>query len=210
MTIRALIFDVGGVLLHLPHRTVQATWEQRLGLPPHAIGAALWGSEIGRQATLGRVAPEEVWAAMGRTLDLTLAQVALIQETCFADEELDPVMVALLQRLRPHYRLALLTNAWRGGRHVLTERFPLAPLVDDIVISAEVGLAKPDPAIYRLALDRLEVAPHEALFVDDKERNTRAAANLGIVTVCFETTPQTIGAIERLLMHHAANDLSAG
>ena len=96
-------------------------------------------------------------------------------------------------------RLALLTNAWSDARSLLTDRFLLSQLVDEMVISAEVGLAKPDPAIYHLTLNRLGVGPQEALFVDNKLRNTAAAEALGIPAIIFHTSTQAIAAVERYL-----------
>lgn len=56
----------------------------------------------------------------------------------------------------------------------------------DILVSGEVRLVKPDPAIYRMALDRFGLAPHDAVFVDDNRANVDAAAALGIHAVLFD------------------------
>jgi putative hydrolase of the HAD superfamily len=199
MSIRALIFDVGGVLLHLPNETRQRHWESTFGLTEGAIDQALWGTELSTQATLGKVHSDEVWAFLAAKLNLTHEQLHLIQHKYFVDEYLDPAMKQLLVRLRPHYKLALLTNAWSDARYVLTEKFPLSQLIDEMIISAEVGLAKPDPAIYHLTLQRLNVQPHEALFIDNKQRNIAAAQALGITCILFQSSAQVIAAIQQLV-----------
>ena len=66
----------------------------------------------------------------------------------------------------------------------------------NVVISAEVGMAKPDPAIYRLMLSRLHEAPAEVLFIDNKARNTLAAAALGIPSIVFQHSAPAIAAIQ--------------
>lgn len=200
MAIRAVIFDVGGVLLHLRNEARRQSWEARFGLDDGAIARALWTTDVSAQATLGRVSSEAVWASLGATLRLSAEQVAQIEGKYFDDEYLDPSMAALLDELRPHYRLALLTNAWSDARSALTERFALDRLVDDMIISAEVGYAKPDPAIYLLTLERLGVAPHEALFVDDKARNTIAAEALGIASIVFHDAAHDIATIRQRLV----------
>jgi HAD superfamily hydrolase (TIGR01509 family) len=63
-------------------------------------------------------------------------------------------------------------------------------LFDDVISSAEIGLAKPDPAIYRLALERLRVQAGEAIFVDDLARNTEAAESIGLPSLVFESPEQ--------------------
>lgn len=96
-------------------------------------------------------------------------------------------MRALLERLRAGSRvtLGLLSNANRGW----TERFRargIADLFDDLVVSADVGLAKPDPAVFRLAADRLGVAPEACLMIDDQPQHLPGAAAAGMRTQLFE------------------------
>jgi epoxide hydrolase-like predicted phosphatase len=196
MAIRALILDVGGVLLQLASVERERRWEQRLGLVPGAMARALAGTSLTARATRGQVSAEAIWALLGQRLALTADQLHQIQHRYLPEEGLDPAMVALLRQLRPRYHLALLTNAWSDAHAVLSARFGLDQLVDTIVISAEVGMAKPDPAMYRLTLDCLDVAPQETLFVDNKARNTLAAAALGIPSIVFQHSAQAIAAIQ--------------
>jgi putative hydrolase of the HAD superfamily len=83
-------------------------------------------------------------------------------------------------------KLALLSNAGLSLRAVL-QAWELVPLFDCVVISAEVGMRKPDPAIYRHASDCLEIPPEACLFVDDREGNVNAALELGMHAVRFES-----------------------
>jgi epoxide hydrolase-like predicted phosphatase len=199
MAIHALIFDVGGVLLQLPNDLRQRQWESDFGLAEGAIDQALWGTDLSIQATLGQIDSEAVWTWLATTLNLTAEQRQLIQHKYYVDEYLDPAMEQLLRQLRPQYKLALLTNAWSDARSVFTEKFPLSQLVDDMIISAEVGLAKPDPAIYTLALQRLGVKPEEALFIDNKTRNTVVAQRLGIASIVFQSSAQAIAEIQHAI-----------
>jgi putative hydrolase of the HAD superfamily len=68
-----------------------------------------------------------------------------------------------------------------------------------MIISAEVGLAKPDPAIFRLALARLKVMAAAAIFVDDVPANLEAARAIGMRPILFNGTPRTIEAVNRAL-----------
>ena len=87
--------------------------------------------------------------------------------------------VGLVRRLRTRYKLSVLSNADVSLRGRL-EREGIGEIFDDVVISAEVGMAKPDPAIFRLALDRLGLAPAECVFVDDWDQNVEAARAIGM------------------------------
>jgi putative hydrolase of the HAD superfamily len=93
--------------------------------------------------------------------------------------------MALVRDLRPAYRLAVLSNADRTLRQRLREGLAVHDLFDDVVCSAEVGLAKPEPAIYTLACERLGLPPEACVFIDDHEPNVRAAEAVGLRAVLF-------------------------
>ena len=105
----------------------------------------------------------------------------------------------LLRELRPRHRTAICSNAWSGARAAFEGRFGFHRDVDAMVISAEVGLAKPDPAIFHLVLDRLDVAAADALFVDDREDNVAAARALGMHALRCVTSAETIASARELL-----------
>jgi putative hydrolase of the HAD superfamily len=87
--------------------------------------------------------------------------------------------------------MGLLSNGWPSTRRFLNEQWHIADIFDDMIISAEVGLAKPDRRIYQLALDRLGVEPEHTIFVDDIDENIQGARELGIHGVHFQD-PQTV------------------
>ena len=94
------------------------------------------------------------------------------------------------------FKTALLSNSWGLD---LYPRVKLAQLFDVIVISGEVGLRKPDPAIFELTTDKLDV-PHEAcVFVDDHPGHLKAAQELGMTTVLHRSPDETVAELEGLL-----------
>jgi putative hydrolase of the HAD superfamily len=118
-------------------------------------------------------------------------------------EDASPTLAAL----RSRYKLGLITNGPSAIQRAKIERFGLAEYFDELVVSGEVGVAKPDPAIFRLALERLGVAPDEALFVGDSpEYDLRGAAAAGMPFVWMnpgaealpESIPQPLATIGRL------------
>jgi HAD superfamily hydrolase (TIGR01509 family) len=126
----------------------------------------------------------------GAAADAERAETAL--STLEADlaglPAVDAGMRTLVDRLRAagRVKLGLLSNANRGW----TERFRargIAALFDDVVVSADVGLAKPDPAIFRLAADRLHVAPDACLMIDDQPQHVRGAQAAGMRSQLFES-----------------------
>jgi epoxide hydrolase-like predicted phosphatase len=113
--------------------------------------------------------------------------------------ELDEDLVAYIRSLRGRLKTGVLSNSADGARREETRRYGFPDLFDAIVYSHEVGLAKPDPAIFRLACRRLAVRPAESVFVDDVQANVDAAAQLGLHAVLHQETPDTIATIDSLL-----------
>ncbi|MDH6220637.1 HAD family hydrolase [Streptomyces pseudovenezuelae] len=118
---------------------------------------------------------------------------ALLESPFHADDE----VVGLLRRARVRVPLVLVSNAALELESDL-DSMGLSDLADHVVNSARVGLAKPDPRIYRLAADLAGVGPDRCLFVDDGEENVTAAAALGMHTVHFREPADLERALEPL------------
>jgi putative hydrolase of the HAD superfamily len=105
-----------------------------------------------------------------------------------------PAMRQLVHDLRPSVRLAILSNtAVRNMDRWLAEEHDMAGVFEVVVGSADVGLAKPEPEIYQLVLERLGLPPEKTLFIDDMQRNIEAAQALGIPSIGF-TSPEELRA----------------
>lgn len=201
--IRAVIFDWGGVFSPLTFFEHTQEWEERLGLARGTLNQVLWG-RAWRQLEIGAIPPEAFDDHVARGLNLPDREaVYQFYQQYYANDHVDPRVVAAVRGLRGHYRVGLLTNAFPGHAGMMRERYGLDPQVefDLYVNSADVGLAKPDPAIYRLALDRLGVAADEAVFLDDMVRNTDAAQILGMHTVVFTDAETGLKDLAALLGH---------
>ena len=186
LDIEAIIFDFGGVMV--PFSQMDSFQEQaaRLGLQPGNLAEMLWRSPDWRLAEVGAITDEEYWRRIGAGLGLhTPEAIRDFQQNLFRDTKTDPRMADLVRWLRGRYRTGLLSNASDVLPRLLRERYGLDGLFDVEVISALAGLAKPDPAIYRLALERLGTVPEATIFVDDYEPNVASAAALGIRAIHF-------------------------
>ncbi|GAA3902964.1 HAD-IA family hydrolase [Streptomyces lacrimifluminis] len=118
--------------------------------------------------------------------------------------------VSFLRALRRDgYRIALLTNNVREWEPLWRAQLPVDELFDVVVDSHKEGVRKPDPAIYRILLDRLGTTPQRCLFVDDTEENCLAAAEFGIGTVRFADTGSAVSEISALLHRPVAVTVGA-
>jgi putative hydrolase of the HAD superfamily len=183
--VAAVLFDFGGVIWNMRWDVCRAL-ETTHRLPDGSLFATLYRCPAWQEVERGR-GDREAWRAGARAaLEAAAGRVLppLHDEWRAAQGPIDENL-ALIRALRPPYRLGVLSNADSTLRSRLAAIPGVVDLFDDIVCSAEVGLAKPEPAIYALACERLGVAPGTAVFVDDAEVNVRAAEGAGLRGVLY-------------------------
>ena len=190
--IQAVIFDVGGVL-DLPRDLGAETVDQRelaagLGMEEKEMWALFYRSDHWKLARTGQITEREFWNRNLTPFGITdPAKQAAFTERTFAFKEVNPEMRALLDELAGRTRLAIISNASDILEQTLGERFKISHHFELIINSARVGIAKPEPEIYQIALDRLNLRPEQTVFADDKQRNIDAAAALGMHAHLFTT-----------------------
>ncbi len=183
--IKALIFDFVGVLVRTEEYSLRHIWDERLGLPPGSVERAVHHSDIWIQAQLGRITPRAYWNGVAELLYMRKEDVDALCRDYFSGDRVNHKVVALVRDFRAKgYQVALLSN----NSLQLTSRLRdlgLADLFDHVLISAQMGMMKPDPTAYRVALQTLGVGPREAILVDESLTNIRGAQPLGIHTIVF-------------------------
>jgi putative hydrolase of the HAD superfamily len=152
-------------------------------------------------AFTGRLSLTQLKARHASALGLSAAEADEFMADMWATSsgELDAELAAYAASLRPGYHTAILSDAVDGARAWNQARYGFEQLVDVVIYSYEVGLAKPDPRIYRLLCDRLAVLPGQVVFLDDRPENVKGAGELGIHALLHESTAQSIKAINALL-----------
>lgn len=197
--IKAVIFDVGGVLLHEVDRTPRESAAQKLGVTYDALNHAVFNHPLGYRATIGEVTTLEIWQAIGASFNLGPAETAAFEQEFFAGNQIDKLMVDHARSLRGTYKTAILSNAWDDLRDVIFHKWQIADAFDEIIVSAEVGCAKPDPQIYAITLQTLSVKPEEAVFIDDLEPNILAARQAGMHGIVYKSREQVQQELSHLL-----------
>ena len=195
--IRAVIFDLGGVVVGSPLHAI-AAYERELGLPGDAVNRVVVASgSDGAWSRLerGEIALDAFYPAF--EADCTAAGFMLdaremMRRIALATEP-RPVMLEAIRRLRTaRLRVAALTNNWiaedEGTRL-------LAPLFDVFVESAVVGMRKPDPRVFEHTCVALGVPPAATAFLDDIGLNLKAARALGMTTIKVEEPEAALDAL---------------
>jgi putative hydrolase of the HAD superfamily len=156
------------------------------GLPRLSVFETLYRTETWEAVERGRVDRQAWLEAAHRMLEERAGRpLPPLHEEWRASQRAIQPNLRLVSELRPSYKLAILSNADISLRERLEGDIGIHDLFDDIVCSAEVGMAKPEPAIYELAAERLGLEPSECVFVDDLDTNVEAARQVGMQAVLF-------------------------
>jgi epoxide hydrolase-like predicted phosphatase len=198
--IRAVIFDLGGVLLRTDDPQPRTALAQRLGRSRADLENIIFGNPVSSQAEIGQATRSEVWKEIAQRLNLPEEEMPMIEQAFFAGDHVDFDLIHMIQTLRSSYTTALLSNTWNVDLETyLSNSLQILDTFDVIVSSAAFGVAKPDPRVYQGVLSLVQAKPEEAVFVDDNAANIASAAALGIHTVQFINSGQTKQALQDLL-----------
>lgn len=199
MAIKAVVFDIGGVLEINPDLGVSEIWESRLGLAPGELDKRM--DDAWRAGSIGTISEQDVHQAVRERLGLDEQQLGEFMADIWRDYvgTANTELIEYARRLRPRYRTGILSNSFVGARVREQAAYGFEDLVDEIIYSHECGMSKPDQAIYALTCERLKVEPAQMVFVDDKEPNVDGARQAGIRAVLYQDRVQAITDIESLL-----------
>jgi len=199
MTIRAVVFDIGGVLEITPRTGWVEKWETCLYLKPGELDERLM--DVWRDGNSGTISEEEVEKSIGEIMGLDQGQVEAFMADLWEEYlgELNAPLAAYFSSLRPRYQTALLSNSFAGARSREQERYHFDEMTDLLIYSHEEGIAKPERRIFELTCERLGMQPAEIAFLDDVKPNVAAARELGLHAILFKETKEAIADVQACL-----------
>ena len=201
MSIRAVLFDLGGVIVRTEYQAPRQHLAESLGMDYEDIDRIVFGGGTNgsaARATLGQITEDEHWLNVMKVLKLPASESERVRTEFFAGDIVDRTLLDYLRSLRPKYKTGLISNAWSGLRnYIVKEKFDNA--FDIMIISSEVGAAKPSEEIFHIALERLGVSPSEAVFVDDFIENIRASERVGMKSIHFRDVESAMKQLKNLL-----------
>ena len=202
MTIKSIVFDIGGVLLRSEDESGRKALGEKYNLEPGWIEKLVFQSHAAQASSIGLVGSDEIWHNIAEKLSLSKDALKEFMLKFWQGDRIDQSLIKFLQDCRPKYKTALLTNAWMDARSFLMETYGIVEgkIVDLILISSEIGIVKPDPRIYQLLGEKVGYQLNEILFVDDSIENILAAEELGIHTIHFQAGMDLINEIESKLI----------
>lgn len=208
----AAIFDFGGVLTTSPMAGIHA-YEDRLGVEHGSLlrvvtGDSIDGDDPWHRLERGELDAREFWFDVKRRAAEDVGvEISLTDLTAsFADGfKVRQGLLSLIGELREtDLPMAILTNNVREFASVWKSMIPVDELFDAVVDSSDVGMRKPDPRIYEVALERLGAEPEITVFVDDTHENVTVAEELGMTGIHFApevAEEDVVSALRKLFAH---------
>jgi len=170
---KAILFDFFDVI----HHDYQKSWLKERGLKRE--GGYAEASDL---LDVGRIGFQEYLNRFATLSGQTAPEVAAQFD---ALARVDDDVVQIISELHAAYHTGLVSNTHSEELRPILARHNLADLFNEIIISSDVGISKPDPAIFHMMLERLGAQPEEAIFIDDNPNNVAAAESIGITGICF-------------------------
>lgn len=193
---RAVLIDVGGVLMPDDLTAAATFWGGRLGIPPHAFLAAVFaGSDD--HVLIGRTSEVAWWRIIADRLHVGEDVVAAIRHDLTVRQTWDTDLLTGLRRVRDRATIAIVSNAWPDMRESIADAG--WDFADAIILSCDVGYAKPDVRIYETALHSIGVDAGDALFIDDTPGHVETARSLGMTGHIHTHTGETLDRIEHFV-----------
>ena len=201
MTIHNIYIDFGGVLVRTEDKGPRTRQAELLGMTYRDLEKIVFETESSRRASIGEIPEEAHWQAVAERLRLPRDEAQKVIDEFFAGDRTDRIWLDFLRGLRPERKVCLISNAWSGLRAYITKE-GFADVFDHMIISAEVGVMKPDARIYRLALEELQARPDESVFLDDMLPNVEAACAVGMAGIHFTQPELALEELKHLLNNH--------
>lgn len=202
MTIEGIIFDFGGVIMRTMDRYPRLMLAKKYNINIDAIENLVFSSASAKLAELGKISAFRHWQNVAQALGVSEEEIPNIRQQFFAGDRMDWDLLEYIQSLRKHYRVALLSNAFDDLRAELTgESYSISAYLisasdhftdyfDEIIISAEIGFAKPDHRIFEYTAFRLNIPINKNIFIDDFPLNVEGAHLAGMQAIHFENSAQ--------------------
>ena len=187
-----LLIDWGGVLTTSVLGSF-AAFDRAEGLPENTIRDAFLNDARPLLEGLenGKLPIPEFEHKLAHQLSLDATDLAA---RLMAHARPDQAMRAAVRRFHDQgIRTVLVSNSWRESDYDMADAF------DAMVLSQPLGIRKPDPRIYQVALEKVELPPHRCVFVDDLGGNLKPAEQLGMTTIKHVCAETTISELERVL-----------
>jgi len=197
--IKVILFDMGGVLIKTTDRQSRTKLASQFNMTYEQMDELVYGTESAKKATLGEISETDHFQFVLDMLGVPEYGIERFQQEFWGGDTLDEELIKFISEQNGKFRFGMLSNAMSNIRKWLNQKYGFLHLFDITFFSAELGMAKPDPKFYLAILNEFMVNANEVIFIDDFIENIEAAKELGLQTIHYKTTSQTLAEIDRYL-----------
>jgi HAD superfamily hydrolase (TIGR01509 family) len=182
----AVIFDWGGVICRTADYGPRHAWDRQLGLPEGTVESIVHGIPAWREAQCGQMTLDAYWQTVRTELHLTSEQLDGLRRDFYSGDQLDDRLITLIHELRRNrIPVGLMSNNTPDLRDTLSD-LGIGNLFNACVISAEIGVMKPDANAYHAILKKMQASAEDAIFIDDFIENVEGARAIGMKAIHFK------------------------
>ncbi|MBI1870369.1 MAG: HAD family phosphatase [Chlamydiae bacterium] len=185
-TIKAILFDIGNVILFFDNHRVSRQLSEKTGKTESKLFKLVFDLYTELELDLGKTPPEKFLGLIQKEMDLKLdiAELKFIFSNIFQENERVSNLIKLLK-----WKISILAVSNTNESHFefIRGNFPILHWIDRIIPSCEMGVKKPHPGIYFEALKYARAKPEECIFIDDQEKNIIPAHLLGFKTHLYKS-----------------------
>lgn len=195
--VKSIIFDLGGVVVGYDQRRVCRQLAKHCSATEDEIFDMVYRQRLDRPLEMGTWTGERFHRVLCERLGAKLSYEDFLRiwtDIFWPHQE----VITIIRKLKGRYRLVALSNTDELHIGFLQREWGILDLFDDFVLSFQVGRAKPDPYIYRLALQKARAQPGQCIFIDDRQENVAAAAQLGILAFTYRDPEQLADHLKEL------------
>jgi len=198
VTIKALIWDMEGVLMLTDENDISLTVAKALNAPYEKV-REIYFSDTNDKVDLGEITMDQFNEYVLDTLQISRDKKRLLEDVFNEKAYIDEDLLKQIVQMSKEYKIGLLSNYSNDLRPRIENEWAIGSAFDEIIISCEVGVVKPDPAIFNLMLDRLSVKADESVFIDDRIKNIDGAKKMGFHTIFFTSREQALEELALIL-----------
>ncbi|WP_435355619.1 HAD family hydrolase [Emticicia sp. SJ17W-69] len=193
MKFKAVIFDFGNVIINIELKRIYQAFAQFTSKSEAYIEKQITDNQLFRRYESGQFTDDEFREIIRQTLGFPLSDIEVDKAWNAILLDIPTERIALIKKIRQNYPVYLLSNTnnihIKASNDYLRKAHNIShldQLFDQLFLSYEMGMWKPDAEIYHYVLKKLKLQPHEVLFLDDNQKNIESANAIGIQTILVE------------------------
>jgi putative hydrolase of the HAD superfamily len=192
--IKIVLFDLGRVLVDFDHQRSAERIAFFCKKTPKEIYALFFESEVTIAFEAGKITAQDFYLEVKKMLDLKLSYESFVPiwNDIFFLSPKNRSVFQLANSLRANYKTAMLSNINALHYEYLRKNYPVFKVFDQVFLSFELGMIKPDKKIYQRVIQALKVAPEEIFYTDDRSELVQSAKTLGIQGAVFTSFEQLV------------------